>query len=488
MIEIVDISKSFPGVKALQNVSITFRKGEVHAICGENGAGKTTLMNILSGNLMPDAGRIVVDGHEMVIDSISSAQQLGISIVHQERSLVDSLSVAENLFPDRQPVTSWGFISRKKLFADARTLLTTLNITNVDPAVPVARLPASTRQMIEIARAIAQKPSVLILDEPTASLTSSESNTLFEIIGQLRSKNVCIIYISHRMHEIMQIADRVSVLKDGRFQGTVDPDTASIDDIIRMMVGRDLDQVTSRSSTTENILLEAANVSGRGYSDVSFKVQQGEIFGIAGLPGSGRSELLEGLFGHEPIHSGIIRVNGKDVVLNSSRSAIRQGIAYVPDDRKSSGLFLDFDVSENIASTHLTKPIYSKRRSIERAAKYIDVLSIRTPGHKTKLRNLSGGNQQKVVLAKWLSNDPSVLIVNEPTHGIDVGAKAEIYRLLGELTATGKSVILVSGDLPELLRLCNRIAVMYQGRILRIMNREEATEENITTLASGIIN
>lgn len=486
MLRLQNISKSFPGVKAVLDVSLRFNGGEVHALCGENGAGKSTLMNIVVGNLQPDSGTIFWNDEPVQIQDVRYAAKRGISIVYQERSLVDSLSIAENIYPVHRPVNSLGFIQYGQLFRQTKTLLDELGLTNLSPKVPVGRLSAAQKSLIEIAKALAQQPSLLILDEPTASLTTKETETLFRIIRQLKEKGIGVIYISHRMAEIGDVADVVSVLKDGRYEGTVAAKTTPTYQIVRRMVGRDLHQSNYPSHRRERVALEVQAFSGNGFRNVSFQLFEGEILGIAGLEGAGLTALALALFGDKPLTAGSMYKNGNELTFSHPASAIGAGIAYIPEERKTAGLFMEKSVAENVVAAHLQNGWYEERENNDVAESYRQRLGIRTPSVKQPVRKLSGGNQQKVVLAKWLATNPDVLIVNEPTHGVDVGAKAEIYTLLKSLTAEGKSVLLISSDLPELLLLSDRIGVMYNGEWRRTLNKEDATEEKITALASGL--
>jgi ribose transport system ATP-binding protein len=486
MLRLQKISKSFSGLKALQGVSLEFAGAKVHAICGENGAGKSTLMNIIVGNLRPDIGDIFWEGVYIEIENIQQAQRLGIGIVYQERSLVDSLSVAENIFPVDKPVNAFGLIDYAKLFQKTESLLEQLQLKNISPKTVVGKLSAPQKQMVEIAKALAQNPSLLILDEPTASVTHKETETLFNIIRQLKARGVAIVYISHRMAEIKQIADVVTVLKDGCLQGTVDAQTPS-EQLVKMMVGRELLFVKHESDKQPETKLEVKNLSGEGFQNVSFELHKGEIIGIAGLLGSGRTALARVLFGDTRITGGQIFKDGKEMIFHHPADAIVAGIAYIPDDRKSLGLFIEKTVSENIVSTRLIKGLYKEADNNRTSESFKERLGIKTPSVKQLIRKLSGGNQQKVVVAKWLNTEPDVLIINEPTHGVDVGAKADIYSILKKLTREGKSIIMISSELPELLLLADRIAVMYTGRLQKIIDKQDATEEIITELASGLV-
>lgn len=485
MLRLENISKHFQGVKALQNVTLDFEQGTIHAICGENGAGKSTLMNIIMGIHQPDEGLISWKGEHLQIKNVSAAYSLGISIVYQDRSLVDSLSIAENIFPVNLPITRAGIIDFPKLYTQAQSLLNELGLATLSPKIKVGKLSTAQKQMVEIAKAIAQNPSLLILDEPTASITYSETEILFNILRALKKKGVAVIYISHRMAEIQQIADVVSVLKDGKFVATVKATTPS-SEIIHLMVGRDLEVVTETSHVQNEVKLEARNICGKGFSTISFQLNKGEILGFAGLEGSGRSAMAKALFGDEMLHSGQVIKDGKTLLISHPSYAIRHGIVYLPEDRKAEGLFLQKTVSENIFSVRLRKGIYSESVANTESSGLCATFGVRTPTVKQHVRKLSGGNQQKTMLAKWLALNPEVLIVNEPTHGVDVGSKAEIYQLLKKMTAEGRSILLISSELPELLLLCDRIAVMHEGKINAVLSRGEATEERIAALASGI--
>jgi len=484
MLHLQNISKHFSGVNALQNVSLQFNGAEVHAICGENGAGKTTLMNIIMGNLQPDEGTIFWKGKQTVVTDVLTAHSLGISIVYQERSLADSLSIAENIFPVHLPVTKTGLINYKALYQKTQHLLYDLGLSYLSPKTSVGKLSIAQKQMIEIAKAMAQQPALLILDEPTASITHSETEILFRIIQKLKEKGVGIIYISHRMAEMQKIADRISVLKDGQFVATVDKDTPA-DQLIGMMVGRELELVKEASYVKEEIKLEVVNISGKGFHNISFKLYEGEILGFAGLQGSGRTAMAKAIFGDEEMRKGKILKDGKGLRFLHPSGAIDQQIIYVPEDRKTEGLFLEKTVAENIFSSQLKKGFYSQSSIHNKSRQLCTEFDIRTTNVTQQVRKLSGGNQQKIVLAKWLSMHPEILIINEPTHGVDVGAKADIHQLLKKLTAEGKSILLISSELPELLLLSDRIAVMHEGKIKSILTRREATEEMIMKIASG---
>jgi ribose transport system ATP-binding protein len=493
MLKISNISKSFGSVKALGNVSFQIEKGEIHALCGENGAGKSTLMNIIVGNLKADEGGILLDNTPLSISSNLEAKEHGISIVYQERSLVDSLNVAENIYPN-PPTKSFGRIDFKNLYKNAQDLLNQLKINDLSPKTALANLSPAQKQLVEIAKALATNPTILILDEPTASLSDRETAILFGIIKNLKNAGKTVIYISHRMAEIKAIADRVSVLKDGQYQGTLEAGTASTDDIIRLMVGRELLQKEYTSHAQNTTVLEVKDLSGQGFDAINFQLKKGEILGFGGLVGAGRTELAKAIFGANPIKNGNIFISAplsistKNLTISSPRAAISNGIAYVPEERKAQGIFPDLSVLDNISVALIGSITKNKILNIKYLGKnsehFIQKINIKTPSVSTPIKDLSGGNQQKVILARWLSTQSDILIVDEPTHGVDVGAKAEIYDILKSLTTEGKSIILISSELPELLLLSDRIAVMRAGRLTAILDKKEATEEKIMALAA----
>ncbi|HLL95629.1 MAG TPA: sugar ABC transporter ATP-binding protein [Spirosoma sp.] len=486
MLELRTISKAFPGVKALDDVSFKVEPGEIHAICGENGAGKSTLLNILTGNLQPSAGQILINGATMRIEGPAHATRLGIAIVYQQLSLVDSLSVAENIFANRQPRNRFGLIGYQSLFATTQTLLQQLNLTDLRPDNKVGDLSPAQKQMVEIAKALSQNPTTLLLDEPTASLTERETQTLFALLRQLRAQGKAIVFISHRLTEIFDLADRVSVLKDGRHQGTLPINKLTPDGLIRLMVGRDLARVETESQATDEVLLAVRELTGRRFRDVSFQLHRGEILGLAGLVGAGRTEIARAIFGIDPRTSGHVDLRGKSVTIRHPADAVRLGIGYVPEERKTLGLFPDQTVAQNIVAVKppATGPWYSPQQVATLAEQYRQQLNIKTPSVQQRINNLSGGNQQKTMVARWLLADPDILIVDEPTHGIDVGSKAEIYDLLRQLAKQGKGILLISSELPELLLLSDRILVVRNGAISGEFSRADATEERIMNAAT----
>lgn len=487
------IDKKFPGVQALSKCRFELHAGEVHALVGENGAGKSTLMKILTGVYTKDGGKILYKGKEINISSPKMAQELGICMIHQEFNLIPHLTVAQNIFIGREAQKSIGFIlDEREINKRTEELLKNMNL-NIDPTTKVMNLTVAKQQMVEIAKALSYNSEVLIMDEPTGALTESEIEELFRIINQLRQKGVGIVYITHRMEEIKKIADRVTVLRDGQYIGTADVKDISIDQIIRMMVGREIYE-TSQISTSDDdgkeIVLEVKNLKrGNVIKDVSFKLRKGEILGIAGLIGSGRTEVARAIFGADPLDSGEIYVKGKKVNIRSPKDAISHGIGYLSEDRKRYGLVLDMDVELNIvlASLERFKGLLGWiKRDKTKAESHmrVDELKIKTPGLQQQVKFLSGGNQQKVVIAKWLTRDSDILIFDEPTRGIDVGAKNEIYKLLNELARRGKSIIMISSELPEILRMSHRIIVMCEGRITGELSAAEATEERIMYYAT----
>jgi ribose transport system ATP-binding protein len=487
------VCKRFPGVVALDDVTLTVAKGEVVALIGENGAGKSTLMKILGGVHQPDGGKILIDGRPVTIPSVAAATTLGIGFVHQELNVLDNLDVAANLFLGREPVRGGPLrlIDRRRMAAESERYLRRLGLT-VSPYTPLSQLSIAQQQMVEIAKALSQNARILILDEPTSSLTAAETDRLLATVKELRSQGVSIIYISHRLGEIGQIADRVVVLRDGKNAGELNRDQISHENMVRLMVGRELNNFYVPGSSAERpVRLEARGLrtAARPLHAVSFTAAAGEILGFAGLVGAGRSELAQAIFGADRILEGEIRLDGKRLSIASPRDAIRAGICLVPEDRRRTGLLTDMTIRENITLPGLhryaTLSLLSRRRESTESDKQVKSLRVKTPSLETRAANLSGGNQQKVVLGKWLSLGPKVLIVDEPTRGIDVGAKAEIYRLLRALADSGVAVIAISSDMEEVLGISDRVAVMHEGQISGILPREQCTERAIADLAFG---
>ncbi|TNC74964.1 sugar ABC transporter ATP-binding protein [Rubellimicrobium roseum] len=492
LVRMTSIEKSFPGVHALRSARFDLRAGEVHALMGENGAGKSTLMKILSGLYQPDGGTIEIDGRAQAILSPRAAQQLGIGIIHQELSLMNDLTVAQNIFIGREPRKRFGRLDEAALNRMTAEIFARMNLS-LDPATLVGDLTIARQQMVEIAKALSFRSRVLIMDEPTAALNTAEIEELFLIIGQLRAEGVGVVYISHKMDEIKRISDRVTVMRDGAFVGTVGAAETPIGTIIAMMVGRELSSegVSIPDLDGAEVALEVRGLRrGREIRDVSFSVRKGEILGFAGLMGAGRTEVARAVFGADPFEAGEIRVHGRPVRIRSPVDAVAAGIGYLSEDRKRFGLALGMDVRANVGMASLDR--FAGRTgtldeaALEQTARgYIQQLGIRTPSDRQEVRLLSGGNQQKVVIAKWLLRDCDILIFDEPTRGIDVGAKSEIYRLLNSLAQQGRAVIVISSELPEILRLSHRIAVMCEGRLTGILpGGAGTTQEDIMRLAT----
>jgi ribose transport system ATP-binding protein len=483
------ICKTFPGVRALEDVDFELWRGEVHALVGENGAGKSTLMQILAGIYARDAGTVVVDSVEEALEDKHAAERAGISIVFQESSLLQNLTVCENLFSGDPPHGKLGLIDWKRAREVARALLADVHI-DVDPLATTGSLSTTTQKMVEIARALANDFKILILDEPTAAITVEETEQLFAIIRKLRDAGKGIVYISHRIKEIREIADRVTILKDGRLAGTCDVADVSESEICERMVGRELMGLRYESKTRERVVLEVDGLSGRGFSDVTFDLREGEFLTVTGLTGAGRTELALSLFGALPVERGRVAIDGEPCRVRSPGEAMRAGIGYVTEDRKQLGLFMDMGIAENMESNNIDRldpGPFSIRRSIESlASQNVRDFSIRCSGVDQPVGTLSGGNQQKVCLSRWISYNPRVLIVDEPTLGVDVGAKEEIYALLNRLTGEGLSIVMISSDMTETLSMGDRILVMCEGRAMGILDRERCSEETLVALASGL--
>lgn len=478
-----NISKSFGPVKAIRNVNLDLLPGEVHAVCGENGAGKSTLMNILSGNLQADAGELFINGQSTRLKNQQHAAKLGIAIVYQHLSLFENLDVAENIFVNRFPQKSIGTIDHRHLYRSAGELLKQLNIDHiVHPHSTVSSLSAGQKQMVEIAKALSNDPKVLILDEPTASLTNDNKHTLFAIIRLLKNTGTSIIYISHRMEEIFEVSDRVTVLKDGKWVTTMPTGTLTKEKLVSLMVGREIKAYKKRIAENSELLFEVQNLNNDIIRNISFKIYKGEILAMSGLVGAGRTEIAKTVFGAMKKKSGALMLQGKAVHIDSPGDAIRHRIVYLPEERKALGLFLDMSIEDNINATRFTSPL-STRINYSEAAKtaehYKNRLRIVCTCIAQKVSELSGGNQQKVVLAKWLSMDPDVLIIDEPTHGIDIGAKFEIYELLQELAASGKAILMISSELPEILAISDRVLVIKEGTIVKELATSDTTEEEL---------
>ncbi len=491
LVRMENIHKSFPGVKALDGCQFELYSGEVHALVGENGAGKSTLMKVLTGIYDQKQGKIYYKGKEVEISSPGAAQDLGISIIYQEFNLMPHLTVAQNVFIGREPRTANFILDEKEINQKTKELLNMLNL-ELDPQTKVMDLTVAKQQMVEILKALSYNSKVLIMDEPTAALTDSEIEDLFDIIRKLRKDGVGIIYISHRLEELKQISDRITVMRDGSYIDTVDTSEVKIDQIIKMMVGREIYESSSSRifAGKQEVVLEVKNLNRRGIiKDVSFKLRKGEILGLAGLVGAGRTEVARAIFGADSFDSGEIYINGKKIDITSPGDAVNHGLGYLSEDRKRYGLALGLDVGTNIVLSnyhnYLGKLTWVQNKKIKKSArKLIEMLNIKTPAISQKVENLSGGNQQKIVIAKWLDCNSDILIFDEPTRGIDVGAKSEIYKLLNNLVEEGKSIIMISSELPEILRMSHRIVVMCEGKVTGELDGKEASQENIMKYAT----
>lgn len=490
LLEIKNVTKDFPGTKALDKVQLKVKPGEVHALCGENGAGKSTLMNIIGGVLPPTEGEVFFEGRQVFIKNPKEAQNIGIGFVHQELNLCPHLTAAENIFIGRLPYKR-SFVDFKKLHNDSEKVLKQFN-ANFKSTALASDLTVSEQQIIEIAKSVSLNCKLLILDEPTSSLTDKETSKLFEVVNNLKEKGISILYISHRMSEIFEICDRVSVFKDGCYITTMNTKEINSDDIIRAMVGRDIhDLYPAKSSKIyeTDTLLSVENLSGKAFKNINFSLKKGEILGFAGLMGAGRSEVMRGLCAIDETYEGKITMNGRPQNFSSYRDAIKEGICYLTEDRKNQGLFLGMSIKNNMSSANLkdiSKSLWLKENlENDLANKYTEQLSIRLPGIDYPISSLSGGNQQKCLIGKWLSLNPKIIIFDEPTRGIDVGAKSEIHTLMRGLAEEGIGVIVVSSELPEVIGISDRIAIMHEGNLAGFLERESATEENIMKLASG---
>jgi ribose transport system ATP-binding protein len=487
------IMKEFPGVLALNNCRFDLRAGEVHALMGENGAGKSTLMKILTGVYQKDAGTIEFKGQPVELSNPKAAQDAGISMIHQELNLAPDLTVAQNIFIGREPRRKLRlFLDDRALHRQVKELFERMGL-DMDPSIKVSELTVAKQQMVEIAKALSYNADVLVMDEPTAALSETEIEDLFRIIRQLRESGVGIVYISHRMDEIKRITDRITVMRDGQYIDTVSTAEVTTQDIISKMVGRQIYETSKPERTVgerETVLEVIGLNQGRTLKDINLTLKKGEILGIAGLVGAGRTELARAIFGADRIQSGEIRVHGRKVTIRGPHDAVRQGIGYLSEDRKRYGCVVDLDVKSNVAIASYGSFLrpggwMNTTRIRKQAEDMVSRLKVKTPHVDQEVKFLSGGNQQKVVIGKWLTRDCDILIFDEPTRGIDVGAKSEIYRLLNDLAAQGKSIIMISSELPEILRMSHRILVMCEGRITGELDHEEATQESIMHLATA---
>ena len=490
LLEVENVRKAFPGVLALDNVQFKLKRGHVHALMGENGAGKSTLMKIISGIYTPDSGSFRLKGQEIRLNSPLDALQYGIAMIHQELNLMAYMTVAENIWIRREPRNALGFIRHDEMRRRTRELFDRLDI-QIDPDVEVRDLSVASRQMVEIAKAVSYDSDVLIMDEPTSALTDREVDHLFKIIRTLKSQGKGIVYITHKMNELFEIADEVSVFRDGKFVGEHPAASVTRDDIIKLMVGREITQMFPKQTVPiGDVILSVKNLSLAGrFHDISFDLRKGEILGLAGLVGSGRSNVAETLFGVTPATSGTIEIDGKRIDIRTPAQAMDSGMAFLTEDRKETGCFLLLDVISNmqialLRRSHVKAGFVDERTLQKLCLEQKNILRIRTPDLEETILNLSGGNQQKVLIARWLMIHPRILILDEPTRGIDVGAKAEIHRLIGDLAGRGVAVLMISSELPEVLGMSDRVLVMHEGRQTGIVDRKDADQVRIMELAS----
>ncbi len=489
LLEMKNVTKTFPGVKALDNVSLDVRSGEVHALLGENGAGKSTLIKVLGGIYKADAGEIYIEGNKVEINSVPDAQANGIAIIHQELVLVPYMTVAENIFLGRE-IMRGRFVNHRAMEEQAQKLLDDYKL-NIKASELLVHLTIAQQQMVEIIKAISYNSRILVMDEPTSSISDKEVDYLFSIMRTLTAKGVGIIYISHKMSELQQICDRVTVMRDGATIGTRVVKETSNDELIAMMVGRTLTSYYTRDFTDGGeVVLKAEHISdGDMVKDVSFEAKKGEILGFAGLVGAGRSETMQAIFGLNRHATGKIWIDGKETQINTPVDALRAGLALVPEDRKLDGLYLVQSVKYNMTIEVLNQFMngitVNDKKETEITQTYIDELAIKTPSQEQEMRNLSGGNQQKVLIGRWLATSPKILILDEPTRGVDVGAKSEIYAIMNELAKKGMTIIMISSELPEIINMSDRVYVFSEGRVTGCLHHSEVTQENIMTLAAS---
>ena len=492
LLEMKGISKSFPGVKALQNVNYQLKAGEIHALLGENGAGKSTLIKVLGGIYHPEEGSIFIDGNEVSINGVNDARDNGISIIHQELVLVPRMTVAENIFLGREPKGAFG-VDKIKMTADAQKMLDNFNV-GVDADMEIADLTIAKQQMVEIVKAISFNCRILVMDEPTSSIAEKEVNALFDIMRDLTSRGVGIIYISHKMSEIFEVCDRVTVLRDGTYVDTCEVAKTNRDQLVSLMVGRELDKYYVRDHVaSKDVVLKCTHINDgkklhSRVKDVSFELHRGEILGFSGLVGAGRSETMQCIFGLTKGSKGEIELEGKKVNIRNAVDAMKLGIAMVPEDRKLEGLYhvqsVRFNSTIEVLHEFINHFYVNLGREIEITQEYIDKMHTKTPSQEQTVTNLSGGNQQKVMIGRWMATHPKVLILDEPTRGVDVGAKAEIYEIMNELTKQGVSIIMISSELPEIINMSDRVYVMYEGNVTGCIDQKDISQESIMHLAT----
>ena len=490
-IEMKGIDKSFGTNQVLKNAGFLLRDGEVHALMGENGAGKSTLMKILTGVYTRDAGTVIVDGKEVEYHNPQEAEKAGIVFIYQELNVMFDLTVEENLFMGKEITKGFGICDKKAMRKKAKEVLDMMGV-DINPSAVMSELSVGQQQMIEICKALMVDAKVIIMDEPTAALTQSETDALFKVIHSLRKKGVSMVYISHRMEEIFELCDRITVLRDGSYIGTEEIKDIDMNDIVKMMIGREIgERFPSRDVKLGAEVLKVEKLTSPGvFHDVSFSVKAGEVLGVSGLMGAGRTEIMQVIFGNLPVESGKIYIEGKETVIKNPEAAMKAGIGFITEDRKTEGLMLEKSIEENISLANLGK-VSGKNHVLSNSAedalvkKGIEEFHIRCFGPSHECGNLSGGNQQKVVLAKWIYTDPKILILDEPTRGVDIGAKKEIYSVINEMAAKGVAIIMVSSELPEVLGMSDRIMVVREGEVRGIISKEEANQENVMTLATG---
>lgn len=491
-IEMTNIDKSFSGNQVLKQVHFAVEHGEIHALMGENGAGKSTLVKVLTGIHQKDAGVVKVNGKETTFTNPKEAEEKGIIVIHQELNIIPHLTVSQNMFLGKElTYGKTGIMNMVAMKKQTIESLKRLGVTNIHPDETAGNLSVGKQQMIEIARALATNAELIVMDEPTAALTDREIESLFKVVDSLKKQGVSIIYISHRMEEIFKICDRITILRDGQYIGTENIADTSFEAIVKMMVGRELGQrFPERQHQIGEVIFEVENLERKGlFKNISFDVKEGEVLGVAGLMGAGRSEVMEVIFGFHRKDSGTIKLNGENVSIKHPRDAVKMGIGFITEDRKAKGLVLEASIRENIALTNLktvsNNGVISNSKENKMVMDLIERLQVRATGGEQDVKSLSGGNQQKVVIAKWLGIEPKVLILDEPTRGVDIGAKKEIYTIMNELTKNGVGIIMVSSELPEVLGVSDRIMVMHEGEITAFLNRDEANQENVMTAATG---
>lgn len=495
ILEMKSVSKAFPGVQALDNVQLKVRKGTVHALMGENGAGKSTLMKILIGIYKKDTGSITFDGEEIDVVNTNYALHKGISMIFQELNPIPYMTVAENIYVGREPIgKSKIFIDKRKMMNDTREFLNKLEISNIDPNDKLCDLSVAKTQMVEIAKAISYNSKLIIMDEPTSAITEKECNHLFDIVNSLKREGVTFIFITHKMDEVFKIADEITVMRDGEYVTTEPAGDMTHDKLIQLMVGRAITHIFPKEEAAiGDVVLSLRNFTKKGqFKNISLDIRKGEIFGFAGLMGAGRTELMETLFGYRKLDSGELYIKGKKVNINSPADAISHKIALLTEDRKLTGLYLPLSVKDNMTMVCLDmfkKGLFLNDGEINKVCdSEVDKFRIKTPSINKVIKELSGGNQQKVLISRWLLNDPEIIILDEPTRGIDVGAKSEIHKIMSKLAQEGKTIIMISSELPEVMGMSDRVAVMHEGRLTGILDRFEINQERIIEYATGLAN